>query len=421
MAKLEFIQFNPSRETVKNGKICWDLDQLAKPIANLPQLFWNDGSPWSEANHWALTKTRGSNGSKLKTVVTLLKHLVAYASWLEESALDWRHFPMRREDRAIVMFRGELIRQRADAILRPSTASGRMSAVIQFYRHVQIFELLGKASPFWQDKQVFIRIHDSTGFQRTLVRSSSELSIPNRARPGEVLEDGLTPLQAKDAEALLAFTDRCGLFELHYMLSIGTMTGARLDTIVTLGVENLNDALPDYSTPDFHRIRVGPGTGVNTKFDVSGYLLMPTFLLEALKRYATSMRRLRRQALASPENRGCLFLTIRGNPYDPPSFNRLMTDLRRRSISEGMRFMTNFKFHQTRATFGTMAMELALSVASVKDAVAFVKDAMFHKHESTTFRYVSFVQKAPIKAKISDQFSIAFSGISSRKWNDFKS
>jgi hypothetical protein len=41
-----------------------------------------------------------------------------------------------------------------------------------------------------------------------------------------------------------------------------------------------------------------------------------------------------------------------------------------------MRFMGNFKFHQTRATFGTWMMEVALRVASTKAAVAFVKDAM---------------------------------------------
>lgn len=41
-----------------------------------------------------------------------MEHLAAYASWLESMELDWRHFPMRKEHRAIVRFRGELIGQR---------------------------------------------------------------------------------------------------------------------------------------------------------------------------------------------------------------------------------------------------------------------------------------------------------------------
>jgi hypothetical protein len=84
-----------------------------------------------------------------------------------------------------------------------------------------------------------------------------------------------------------------------------------------------------------------------------------------------------------------------------------------------MRFMEHFKFHQTRATYGSMLMELALGVADVKSAVAFVRDAMLHKHEATTLRYVHFVQKAPVKARISKEFAAVFSGVVNRNWNQF--
>lgn len=85
--------------------------------------------------------------------------------------------------------------------------------------------------------------------------------------------------------------------------------------------------------------------------------------------YAYSMRRLQRQALASKENRGRLFLTVKGNPYVHQTMNRLMTDLRRRATSHGMRFMEHFQFRQTRPTYGTMLMGLALDVTDAKTAV----------------------------------------------------
>jgi integrase len=203
------------------------------------------------------------------------------------------------------------------------------------------------------------------------MRTSSELAIPNRSRPGLRLEDGLTPLKTDDALELLEFVKGQHLRELSLMLTLGFLTGARIETITTLSVKDIENARPDAETPCTYRLPVGPGTGVNTKFDVSGELMVPKFLIDDLKEYAYSMHRLRRQGRASKSNRGFLFLTIRGNQYQSGSFNRLMTDLRRRAIVAGMRFMGSFKFHQTRATFGTWLMEVALRVAGTKAAVAY--------------------------------------------------
>ncbi len=271
----------------------------------------------------------------------------------------------------------------------------------------------------WKDRQVVVRYYDTVGFERTLVRASSELAIPNRSRPGLRLEDGLTPLKTDDAASLLEFAKQQRLHELNLILSLGLLTGARIETITTLGVKDVENARPDAETPDTYRIPVGPGTGVNTKFDVSGELMVPKFLINDLKEYAYSMRRLRRQARASESNRGCLFLTIQGNRYESGSFNRLMTDLRRRALAAGMRFMASFKFHQTRATFGTWLMEVALRVAGTKAAVAFVKDAMLHKDEKTTFLYVRFHEQTPVKVAMANEFSAVFSGVVNRDWNQY--
>lgn len=294
-----------------------------------------------------------------------------------------------------------------------------MAAVIQFYRHAQASALVDRGAPMWKDRQVVVRYYDTVGFERTLLRTSSELAIPNRNRPGLRLEDGLTPLRTDDAVKLLEFVNEQRLQELNLILSLGVLTGARFETITTLGVKNIENAYPDAETPDTYRLPVGPGTGVNTKFDVSGELMVPKFLINDLMEYSYSVRRLRRQGLASEANRGLLFLTIQGNPYESGSFNRLMTDLRRRALGAGMRFMGSFKFHQTRATFGTWLMEVALRVAGTKAAVAFVRDAMLHKDEKTTFLYVRFHEQSPVKAAVANEFSAVFSGVVNRDWNQY--
>lgn len=419
MANLEFIKYTPVREFIEDRNVSWVPDRLARPIDKLPQIFWDSGEPWHEANHWALTKATSTAGGDIKTVTSLMKHLSAYASWLESVKLDWRHFPMRKQDRAIVLFRGELIAQRGRGSLAPSTTRARMAAVIQFYRHAHTHGLVDRQSPMWKDRQVVVRYYDTVGFERTLMRTSSELAIPNRSRPGLRLEDGLTPLKTDDAVKLLEFAKHQRLHELNLILSLGLLTGARIETITTLGVKDVENARPDAETPDTYRIPVGPGTGVNTKFDVSGELMVPKFLINDLRDYAYSMRRLRRQGRANESNRGFLFLTIQGNPYGSGSFNRLMTDLRRRAIAAGLRFMGSFKFHQTRATFGTWLMEVALRVAGTKAAVAFVKDAMLHKDEKTTFLYVRFHEQTPVKVAVANEFSTVFSGVINRDWNQY--
>lgn len=419
MANLEFIKYTPFREVIEDRNVRWVHDKLARPIEKLPQLFWDSGEPWHEASHWALTKATNLTGGDIKTVTSLMKHLAAYASWLESRTLDWRHFPMRKQDRAIVLYRGELIAQRDRGSLAPSTARSRMAAVIQFYRHAQVHGFVNTKSPMWKDRQVVVRYYDTIGFERTLMRTSSELAIANRNRSGLRLEDGLTPLRTDDAVRLLEFANEQRLHELHLILALGVLTGARIETITTLKVKDIENARPDAETPDTYRLPVGPGTGVNTKFDVSGELMVPKFLINDLKKYAYSMRRLRRQGHASESNRGFLFLTIRGNQYESGSFNRLMTDLRRRALVAGMRFMGSFKFHQTRATFGTWLMEVALRVAGTKAAVAFVKDAMLHKDEKTTFLYVRFHEQAPVKAAVANEFSAVFTGVVARDWSQY--
>lgn len=420
MSNLEYIQFKPMREIVEAGVVRWETDKLARPIHDLPQIFWANGEGWAEANHWALEKVSRAAGGHIKTVTSLMKHLSAYADWLEVEGLDWRHFPERLAERAIVRYRNELIEQRKRGSIKPSTATARMRALIQFYRHANAYGFVSRQSPMWRDEMVVLRYFDSVGFERTLMRLKSELSIPNRARPGLTLEDGLTPLRGEHVHALLEFTTSQHLVELHLMLSIAFFTGARIGTITTLRIKNIEDAMPDHSMPAFYRIPIGPGTGVSTKFDVSGDLLVPIFLIDALRSYAYSMARLSRQALASSENRALLFLTSRGNPYQEQSFNRLMTDLRRRAVGARLQFMQSFKFHQTRCTYGTWLMELALRVTSEAGAVAFVRDAMLHKHESTTLHYVRFIQQSPVKAAVSNEFTAVFSGVNNRNWNDFR-
>ncbi len=416
MANLEYINFKPQREVIVASSLTWEPDKMARVIPRLPQLFWADGTGWAEANYWALDKATTLRAD-IETVKAVMKHLHAYAVFLEEHRLDWRHFPIRLADRAIVRFRGHLIDLIDQGGLASSTARARMAAVIQFYRHADAHGFVERESPMWKDRSVVIPYYDAVGFKRAMTRVTTDLAIPNKSRPGVTLEDGLTPLRTEDMERLLRFTAGEDQEELHLMLLTGFFTGARVETISTLRIVNLEQAMPDPYMKGFFLLRVGPGTGVSTKFNVEGSLLVPDFLLAALKTYAYSPRRIKRESKATSEKRSTVFLTRYGASYTPGSISRLMTELRRAGLKAGLRFMDRFKFHQTRATFGTWLMRLALSVTTEANAIELVKGAMLHKHESTTFRYVRFLGVSQGKAEAAEAFTKAFTGLTGRNWD----
>ncbi len=353
---------------------------------------------------------------KLETVHSLMAHLHKYASWLEKQKdkVDWRHFPTRKSERVLVRYRGALIEARDAGDLKPSTTTARMNAVIQFYRHCAAHNFISRDAPKWQDKSVVVRYFDHAGFERTLSRLSTDIAIPNRARHGVRLEDGLLPITVEHQNQLLRFTSENSSEELNLLLMGGFFTGGRIGTLTALRIENIENAVPAPEEPGMWLIPVGPGTGIPTKFDVTGDLYFPDQLMKLLKCYAYSPRRLKRQEKATKEHRQLLFLNRYGKPYKPSAATREMVDLRRGAIQVGLKFMKDFHFHQSRATFGTWLMTIALSVTSVKASIDFVRRAMHHKHESTTMRYITFLEHTKAKIAVANAFSEAFIGIASR-------
>lgn len=419
MASLEYIHYTPHRSEISGKSVKKVPYTAVRDVDRLPQIVWTDGKPWREVNVWSLEMGR-NRGIKIKTVHSLMEHLHKYANWLEQEHIDWRHFPQTRSERVLVRYRGALVDTRDSGALSPSTTSARMNAVIRFYRYASNKNFISHDAPKWKDKPVVLHYFDTIGFQRTLNRITTDISIPNRARPGIRLEGGLLPLSVEHMTELLKFTKPKApdapkvSKELHLMLLTGFYTGARLGTITTLRVPALNNALRDPMVPGMWVVPVGPGTGIATKFDVSGDLLVPDPIMKELKDYAISLRHLNRAIKATEANRSYLFLSRYGNPYQNVTVNRGMVDLRRARQAANLKFLQNFKFHQTRATFGTWLMSICLKVTSVKAAIEFVRRAMHHKHEATTFGYIRFIEHTKAKIEVANAFTEAFLGIKTR-------
>ena len=209
------------------------------------------------------------------------------------------------------------------------------------------------------------------------------------------------------------------------MLALGFFSGMRLGSICDLKVKTLEHATPDPSAQGLLRLAIGPGASpsVHTKFGVTGQVWIPAALRDELLEYARGWRRREREAKAWPENRDLLFLTRFGNTYgrrgtdQSSAVNVEISEFRKRGVKAGLPVLRQFRFHQSRCTFGTELARLALSTcADVAIVIAMVSDALLHglNSEATTFKYIRFVQARPIKQALSNSLLTAFSGIGFR-------
>ncbi|EBA00649.1 site-specific integrase [Marinobacter sp. ELB17] len=414
MASLEFIHYLPRRAEINDGSFQWK-DLKRKPIKNLPQIVWEDNSTWAEANLWALGQATSSKRD-IKTVRSNLGHLLGYAKWLEAESITWWHFPKRESERCLIRFRGALVAARNNGELAPSTASQRMAAVIRFYKWMQSRRLISPEWPMWEERSVGITLTNSFGLEHTMRVASTDLSIPNRKVAGAIqLEDGLLPVSILAMKEILALADKTSSEELSLMLRIGFFTGLRLGSITDLKVKTLQDAtiVPEVG---WKRLVVGPGARppVATKYSVSGAVPIPEELLDLLLDYSISTRRLKRQALASLEDQGLLFLTRYGNSYsgdDSRAVNVEMSRLRATGKKIGLKVLRGFHFHRTRATFATELMKVALKFMPVSDAIQFVRESCLHRDESTTMKYIKFIEANKAMAEAADEFTNLFMGL----------
>lgn len=411
MATLELIQFQPHRAEVLEGESPDGVAWRASRSANvLPTIVWADGESWGQANLWAQHLAAQLDP---KTVLTSVKHLASYAQWLEAEKTDWWYFPEKKADRCLFRFKKALINARDAREIAPSTASARMAAVVRFYRWAHAAELITPVGPMWEDRQVAVKTVSTFGLERTMQVITSELVIRNsKVKGGFQLEDGVLPVTDEGRREIQAFAEANASEELRLMLALGFGSGLRLGSLCDLKVATLEHATTDPAT-GWRRMDLGPAARppVATKFGVSGKVPIWDELRARALEYATSTRRLKRQAKAAPEHRGLLFLNKNGKPYTQGAVTTEMCRLRKEALDAGVSVFRDFYFHRSRATFTTLLMRVALRMLPVADAIDLTRECALHADEKTTFGYVKFVEKTAAMKAHADAFTQAFLGL----------
>lgn len=392
------------------------------------------GTLWAEANLYLLSRLEAVVTPNMASYHSIADDLAAFKRFLEEDEVDFREFLKRKHLRPTYRYRGLLQHLIQAGELAASTARRRMGVVISFYRWLMASNLLVPEHPPWIDSDVFIHVTDSKGFQQSKAVTTTDVSVrvPVQNDPyAGTIEDGgkLRPLPIQEQEWILDALIKLGNTEMTLIHLVALFTGARIQTVLTFRSKHFRTDLPTGITE--HRLPIGPGTGIDSKFNKRMSLHIPKWLYEKLRIYSHSDRaRQRRVKAGGDTDDQYLFLSIQGAPLytaksDRQNFNQASRVRHEKSGQAVRQYIYEFilplirktvgiksfryRFHDLRASYGMNLTEHQLALvqsgrASLHQVREFVKTRMGHQSTATTDLYLNFHHHQEMVANVQTDY-----------------
>lgn len=411
-----------------------------------PIVLDTNGVPWQEAVIYILSRLKETSNPVMGTYASIAEDLAIYKRFLDESGLDWTSFPIQKLMRPTYRFNGHLKLLVGSGTMAISTAKRVMGSVISFYRWIQEENLLKIDNLPWKEKDQYIEITNSLGFRKSKKVFSTDLNINLKTQKDpytENIEDGgkLRPLNLEEQKLLIGALDKLGNIEMKLIHLFSLLTGARIQTVLTLKLKHVNRKTEHDSSNEI-RLPIGPGTGIDTKNDKQMVLHIPTWFYEQLQTYAHSERATKRRlkAIGGDNENQYLFLSVRSVPlYEDKSSQQTYNpknNLRHSKMGQGVRqFITekvipfirdnnnanfHYRFHDLRATAGMNWTDYGLSLVEKKELTLrevreFVKTRMGHESSSVTDRYLQYRQNQKLIKNISLSYEEWIAKLSNNK------
>ncbi|RZL03842.1 MAG: site-specific integrase [Rubrivivax sp.] len=418
------IQHRHKSHTVKYWRE-QEIDNRArwKSFPKFPLVLNADGSPWAPACLYLLEKAL-LKPQAMSSLTSLAQGLKDYRNFLHGYELEWDDFSaVDKYLRPTYLYKTFLQDQIHAGLLKPSTASRRVSTVMSFYRFLMSSTRMqfAPANEPWEETKGSFAYRDARGFKQVVEVAKTNLAIrvpKSDYAFDETIRDGgkLRPLTIEEQRQLIAALKVLGNPEYELMHYITLLTGARKQTVLTLRVEHFLPSPSDIKSWPL-KLRCGPGTGIDTKLDRSGvHLVISQHLYTKLHVYVKSERaqHRRRKSRWGDDPHNYVFLTQHGNPYyeakeDIHAEREFTAMLRSSKTAQGLfQFIKNevipevrkcnptfnYKFHDLRATFGLNWVDHVLGEDGAKEKYLWAREQlrklMWHKDATTTDRYLEY-------------------------------
>lgn len=401
--------------------------ELQRHVYNMPYLFDREGLPWSEANSFLLNMIESEHARKRPTDLARRKasQLLHFKLYCEKNDIDWLDFTgRRRSHRPTYRYFRNLV---DSGDYSAANVNQRTATIFQFYSYLaaNLHDIdLERVDTY---KDIEIVIAGAPG-QRTVVKArkrSQTIQTPRTAPVGigYIKEYGeeLRPLTSEELREFLGIINGPSWTPLERLIiQTAITTGARKQTVLTLRYSHLRKMV-DQAGPinGFYRLHVGPGTGVDTKFNKKQVLHFPAPLIDQLSIFTESefyksrkskhLQTLHESPVHLPpglKSDPYIFLSEQGNcfymakndhryPYVKSPQTGQMTDYLKRKLlkSASVNFPKDFTFHWLRATFGYLLYQWLLphlksGTLKAGEEIQIIQQRMHHENRETTENYL---------------------------------
>lgn len=438
----------PDEGRRRDGKPRWVRHQFNV----YPIVLDRHGAPWPEANLYVLARLEGRLDPNMSTVSGIAEDLGAFLEFLELNDIDWLHFPAQKLYRPTYRFNGHLKFSIRAGDIAQSTASSRMASVVGFYRWLVGEGVFAPENPPWKESDRYVQFEDARGFRHSKLVKTTDvgLRVPKQSDPYDgCIDDGakLRPLPMSEQEWLVDALIALGNTEMTLIHLFSMLTGARIQTVLTVRVHHVQRVVPSAQMGDI-RLPIGLGTGIDTKNGKQMVLHIPPWFLRMLSTYSASQRAVQRRgrAVGGDSESQYLFLSQRGAPLYQSKDDALVFDrfneLRHMKLGQGVRQFIkerviprvrsqqnasgfSYRFHDLRATAGMNWMDRQLLLvsqgkATLHEAREFVRVRMGHESSAITDRYLKYRQNLKLIRWVEEEHESHLKVLSTRAMEGLK-
>lgn len=417
---------------------------VADPLfyRNFPVIIQGNGEPWDIGNLYLVHKLQTEINYESRTYRGIADHLLDYLRFSESEGLDIFYFPVNDRLKITYRYRQRLIDQAVLGQIGLGTGTARINAVVKFYREIMRCRLVDEnflgVEPF-KDVYKYISTLNNYGIASAVKVQSHNLAIKSRvsSEPDRISDGGkLRPLDVEDQEIVLKFLLSSSR-EYQLMFYFALFTGARIQTVCTLRISSLSGPL---DKDGMLRLKIGMGTGVDTKSGKRMVLLVPGWLVNDLKIYSKCEDSLKRQSRSFYRDAGdnYLFLSKNGNPYytsktelldrrevqrygsgggghnadlaplqDGAAIRQFITEILLPKIYLEHADFQKFTFHDLRASFGINLLESELDARGegrTTEVLEYVQQRLGHSDKKTTLQYLNYKSRLKWRASVQGKY-----------------
>ena len=396
---------------------------------NVPVILKPDGSIWKHGSLYILARATDFDPPSDQTLKGYAKSLVDYMNTLAQDDVDYLATPKRQGARPTYHYKAELSFKVNVNEIAASTANGRISAVVNFYRWMKDRYDYHPTEALWNEKVYKIPYQDKRGFYRNRPVITTDLRIKASTEDptGEyVIDEGkLYPYSQEQQIALVQALVASGNTEMFLSFLLSIFTGSRISTTFTIRRSNIID--PETVNTNEIAVRIGRGSLIDNKLNKSMLIYVPAWLNAVLYFYINSERYKRRAARSSNQEGGeqYVFLTQHGNPYYISKNDRERGQGKpiqdgysvRQFASKKLQLLINqtdkpfkFRFHNLRASFCMNEIDQRLQGVRNGDTdkvfavLTTVQERMGHADFTTTQRYFRYREQREVSLQAQSKF-----------------